>query len=52
MKELPARIIKDSIYAGWCMMDRYGNGLAALAMGFSDAETEIKKAEAPKSEDS
>ena len=45
MKELPAQIIKDSIYAGWCMMDRYGNGIAALAMGFSDAETEIKKAE-------
>ena len=40
MKELPEQIIKDSIYAGWCMMDRYGNGLAALAMGFSDAETE------------
>ena len=52
MKELPEQIIKDSIYAGWCMMDRYGNGLAALAMGFSDAETEIKQAEAPKSEDS
>ena len=52
MKELPEQIIKDSIYAGWCMMDRYGNGLAALAMGFPDAETEIKKAEAPKSEDS
>ena len=52
MKELPAQIIKDSIYAGWCMMDRYGNGLAALAMGFSDAETEIKKAEAPRPEDS
>ena len=48
MKELPEQIIKDSIYAGWCMMDRYGNGLAALAMGFSDAETEIKKAEGPR----
>ena len=45
LEKLPAQIIKDSIYAGWCMMDRYGNGLAALAMGFSDAETEIKKAE-------
>ena len=51
LEKLPAQIIKDSIYAGWCMMDRYGNGLAALAMGFSDAETEIKKAESPKSED-
>ena len=45
LEKLPEQIIKDSIYAGWCMMDRYGNGLAALAMGFSDAETEIKKAE-------
>ena len=27
------------------MMDRYGDGIAALALGFSDAETEIKKAE-------
>lgn len=26
-------------------MERYGNGIAAIAMGFSDAETEIKKAE-------
>ena len=52
LEKLPAQIIKDSIYAGWCMMDRYGNGLAALAMGFSDVETEIKKAEAPRSEDS
>ena len=45
LETLPAQIIKDSIYAGWCMMDRYGNGLAALAMGFSDAQTEIDKAE-------
>ena len=52
LETLPAQIIKDSIYVGWCMMDRYGNGLAALAMGFSDVETEIKKAEAPRSEDS
>ena len=52
LETLPAQIIKDSIYVGWCMMDRYGTGLAALAMGFSDVETEIKKAEAPRSEDS
>ena len=45
LEKLPAQIIKDSIYAGWCMLDRYGNGIAALAMGFSDAETEIKKVE-------
>ena len=31
--------------------DRYGNGIAALAMGFSDADTEIKKAEDRDGED-
>ena len=46
IESLSTEIIKDSIYAGWWMVERYGNGLAALAMGFSDAETEIKKAEA------
>ena len=45
LEKLPDQIIKDSIYAGWCMMEHYGNGIAALAMGFSDAEAEIKKAE-------
>ena len=45
LEKLPEEIIKDSIYTGWCMIERYGNGIAALAMGFSDAETEIKKAE-------
>ena len=45
LESLPSQIIKDSILVGWCMMERYGNGIAAIAMGFSDAETEIKKAE-------
>ena len=45
LESLPGRIIKDSIIFGWIMMERYGNGIAALAMGFSDADTEIKKAE-------
>ena len=45
LEKLPEEIIKDSIYTGWCMIERYGNGIAALAMGFSDAETEIKKSE-------
>jgi len=45
LEMLPGEIIKDSICAGWFIMDRYGDGIAALAMGFSDAETEIKKAE-------
>ncbi len=42
---LPKPIIEASIYVCCSMMERYGNGLAAIAMGFSDAETEIKKAE-------
>ena len=45
LESLPGQIIKDSILVGWYMMERYGNGIAAIAMGFSDAETEIKKAE-------
>ena len=42
---LPKEIIEASVYVCYSMMERYGNGIAALAMGFSDAETEIKKAE-------
>ena len=45
LEKLPDEIIKDSIFAGWCLMEQYGDGIAALAMGFSDAEAEIKKAE-------
>lgn len=45
LESLPDRIIKDSILVGWYMMERYGDGIAAISMGFSDAETEIKKAE-------
>ena len=47
LETLPTQIIKDSVHVGWFMMERFGNGIAALAMGFSDAETEIKKTEAP-----
>ncbi len=52
LESLPAQIIKDSILFGWVMVERYGNGIAALAMGFSDAETEIKKAEGGDSDES
>ena len=45
LEKISDQIIKDSIYVGWCMMERYGDGIAALAMGFSDAEAEIMKAE-------
>ena len=45
LESLPGAVIQDSIYVGCIMMDRYGDGIAALALGFSDAETEIKKSE-------
>ena len=45
LDSLSPEVIKDSIYIGCVMMDRYGDGIAALALGFSDADTEIKKAE-------
>lgn len=50
LESLSPEVIEDSIYVGCYFMDRYGDGIAALALGFSDAETEIKKAE--KSDDS
>ena len=46
LEALPKVLFDDGINACWAMMERYGNGFAALAMGFSDADTEIKKAEA------
>lgn len=45
LDSLSDAVIQDSIYVGCAMMDRYGNGIAALALGFSDADTEIGKAE-------
>ena len=42
---LPPEVVKGSIYRGWNTVERYGDGLAALIMGFSDVETEIEKAE-------
>jgi len=51
LESLSTDVIRDSIYTGCLMMDRYGDGIAALALGFSDAETEIKKAEHTDSED-
>ena len=45
LDELSDAIIKRSIYTGPKMMNTYGDGIAALVMGFSDAESEIKKAE-------
>jgi len=45
LDSLSNAVIQDSVYVGCAMMDRYGNGIAALALGFSDADTEIRKAE-------
>lgn len=50
LESLPKDIIQDSILVGCAMMDRYGDGIAALSLGFSDAETAIKKAENPDGE--
>ena len=52
LESLPDRIIKDGILVGWYMMERYGDGIAAISMGFSDAETEIKKAEGDSDDES
>ena len=51
LESLSEKIIQDSICIGCLMMDRYGDGIAALALGFSDAETEIQKAEHTDEED-
>lgn len=45
LESLPKAVIQGSIYRGWNTVERYGDGLAALIMGFSDVETEIEKAE-------
>ncbi|MBR2526991.1 MAG: hypothetical protein IKE58_00740 [Blautia sp.] len=40
---LPEQVVKDSIYIPVLMVEKYGDGIAALAMGFSDADSEYKK---------
>jgi len=52
LDSLSEDVIRDSICVGCAMVDRYGDGIAALALGFSDAETEIRKAEHRDEEDS
>ena len=42
---LSKQVVEGGIYRGWNIVDRYGNGLAALLMGFSAPGTEIEKAE-------
>lgn len=43
LESLPQVMIDLSLFIGIAMMDRFGDGIAALSFGFSDAETEFKK---------
>lgn len=43
METISSEVISDSIYVACSMLGRYGDGIVALALGFSDADTEIKK---------
>jgi len=45
MSSLSDDVLEDCMLLPARMFDRYGDGLAAIMMGFSDAETEIAKAE-------
>ena len=51
LNELSREVIRDSIYVPCAMMNKYGDGIAAIAMGYSDADTEIKKAESSRDDD-
>ena len=46
-ENLSQSVIEYAITCACSMMQRYGDGLAALLMGFSTPEEEIKKAEEP-----
>lgn len=43
---LPDEVIEESIMVSPATIDQFGDGLAAVAMGFSDAATEMEKLEA------
>lgn len=45
LESLSKDAIDEDVDIAYAMMKRYGDGIAALALGFSDAETEIDKAE-------
>ena len=51
LESLPEEFIHMSILLPGTMFERYGDGIAALAMGFSDPDAEIKKAEEDDGED-
>ena len=43
LESLSKDIVRRAITIPYHMFDRYGDGIAALCMGFSDAETEYEK---------
>lgn len=47
LDSLSKEMIDEIINVAYTTLKRYGDGIAALALGFSDAEAEIAKAEAP-----
>ena len=47
LDSIPPELIDLSMRIPNSMMERYGDGIAALSLGFSDAETEIAKCEVP-----
>lgn len=51
LDSLPAEIIGDSIRVAGFVLNVFGDGIAALAMGFSDAQSEIEKVESLFSEE-
>lgn len=48
---LSHEVIRDSVYVPCAMMNKYGDGIAAIALGYSDADTELRKAEGGSDED-
>ena len=50
LESLSVEAVDEEVSVAYGMIKRYGNGIAAIALGFSDAETEIEKAENPQVE--
>ncbi len=48
MDTVPKEIIAEAFLVPAMMLDRYGDGLATLVMGYSDPDTEIANANKPK----
>lgn len=46
LEEVPFETVSHAVYMVARLFEQYGNGLAAVMMGFSDPETEVEKAEA------